>query len=772
MAFAPIALTIPQYDDLSLANWWLKAYEQGTTTPLAMATDATGGTTAARYQLDSEGFPITAGNARLIPFIDGQYDLWCFPTAAEADANDTTNAIQFADNLNADPLSNPSTEPDAADDLRYGPVFTSVSAATGIDPTAIDGRVVDLIGGMVFTTVYHTSLVGCGGSSYRVVAPQALGPGDIQLANGNVGLLLPTDVTDGREYGMLYDGVTDDLVALQAAVDSGRPIVMDRESFYISENIDIASGANIDGNNATVIWKGLVDIGNNGRTKGVFTGTGVEAGNPDAVLTVLNVGDNSFDVVDGSLYAENEWIYLNGSTVGDNDTGVFPNVSVMTQITGVSTNTITIDYAVAFEFALGTTTIDKVTPVTDINIRNLHLDDQQIVAGSSTTLDRNKAICMIALNFCQNVKLSQLTAESAKFPVLMLNKCSDIEYELIASINPDWVGGGEGYVVQNGSCIRSHGKSIRGANTRHCVDFTAGGYNSVTDSNDTSTGVSSFHCHGAFEHDITFTRCIGDESQLATSGVSFGKHTTQITYEDCTLNEIGGFSHDVTIIGGTIAKLGTIQFGRLVASNADFLSQGVLARDSRLVGYTPADNLNSLEMNGGVMRWQSGSTQFGGLDLVEINSMRLYSEPVSGVIQMTVANCSEFRARSVFEELGIDFVGSLRVINLDDSEFRVSDPQGGVLLTKDLFTESEVFYSSINTRFLLRYDDTTVGSTIRPFLYQNNGESATTMYFSLAYQVIDNTTKAGTVTTGGGFTQSTLPVLEHLSNGAIATVVS
>lgn len=105
MAFAPIALTIPQYDKLTLANWWLKAYDQGTTTPLDMATDATGGTLLVKAELDSEGFPITSGSARFIPFINGDYDLWCFPTATEADANDTTNAIQFADNLNADPES-------------------------------------------------------------------------------------------------------------------------------------------------------------------------------------------------------------------------------------------------------------------------------------------------------------------------------------------------------------------------------------------------------------------------------------------------------------------------------------------------------------------------------------------------------------------------------------------------------------------------------------------------------------------------------------------
>jgi len=106
MAYAPIAHIIPQYDQVNLKNYWLKAYEQGGTTPLSVATDSGAGTLLVKFPLDSQGFPVTAssGGVRFIPFIDGDYDLWLFPTEAEADANDTTNAIQMADNLNTDPF--------------------------------------------------------------------------------------------------------------------------------------------------------------------------------------------------------------------------------------------------------------------------------------------------------------------------------------------------------------------------------------------------------------------------------------------------------------------------------------------------------------------------------------------------------------------------------------------------------------------------------------------------------------------------------------------
>jgi hypothetical protein len=108
MSYAPIQLIsvpIENYD-----GWWLKFYAQGTTTPLSMATDSTGGTLIVKAEISSggtvpAGFLKTSGNALLNPHMNAAYDAWLFPTAAEADANDTTNAIQLADNITADPAS-------------------------------------------------------------------------------------------------------------------------------------------------------------------------------------------------------------------------------------------------------------------------------------------------------------------------------------------------------------------------------------------------------------------------------------------------------------------------------------------------------------------------------------------------------------------------------------------------------------------------------------------------------------------------------------------
>jgi len=97
MALSPISFIAPNYRDFK--NHWLKAYEPGTTTPKAMALDSAGAATVAKLQLNTDGFLVSAGDSLVIPYIDNSYDLWLFPTEAEADANDTSSAESVADDI-------------------------------------------------------------------------------------------------------------------------------------------------------------------------------------------------------------------------------------------------------------------------------------------------------------------------------------------------------------------------------------------------------------------------------------------------------------------------------------------------------------------------------------------------------------------------------------------------------------------------------------------------------------------------------------------------
>lgn len=209
MAYAPIAFTLPQYENYP--NWWMKAYEQGTTTPLSIATDATGGTLAAKIELDSDGFPQTAGSVRIIPFINGDYDLWLFPTAAEADANDTTNAIQLADNINADASS--SVTPSSIGTDSY---VENVAALVLLSPSS---------GDIYVTKGYYTAGDG-GGAKYLVQTAAEFGGtpdsyGDHTLANGNVAVLEKGQTVNSYKYGAnAGQSAATNTASIQAAIDA------------------------------------------------------------------------------------------------------------------------------------------------------------------------------------------------------------------------------------------------------------------------------------------------------------------------------------------------------------------------------------------------------------------------------------------------------------------------------------------------------------------------------------------------------------------------
>lgn len=90
-----------------------------------MALDPDGAVTVAKLELNADGFLKSAGNALVIPYIDGAYDLWLFPTEAEADSNITTNAERVADdiigvNVAADTSGLVTYEFDKTDDAKAG----------------------------------------------------------------------------------------------------------------------------------------------------------------------------------------------------------------------------------------------------------------------------------------------------------------------------------------------------------------------------------------------------------------------------------------------------------------------------------------------------------------------------------------------------------------------------------------------------------------------------------------------------------------------------
>ncbi len=100
MSYRPIAGAVLQYSRNAAGDsadgYYIKFYRAGTTTPLSMATDATGGTTLDKCALNSRGEPISNDadpTTVFVPHLNRKYKYFLYPTATDADNNTTANAL-------------------------------------------------------------------------------------------------------------------------------------------------------------------------------------------------------------------------------------------------------------------------------------------------------------------------------------------------------------------------------------------------------------------------------------------------------------------------------------------------------------------------------------------------------------------------------------------------------------------------------------------------------------------------------------------------------
>jgi hypothetical protein len=216
MSYSPIAFTAVNYRDYK--NNWIKAYDPGTTTPKPIATDSTLNTFIAKAEINKDGFIVSAGGALITPYIDGAYDLWLFPTEAEADANDTTNALRLADNIIG------VGGEVVASNTKYNPVTIQV---------AIDSTEWDASGGEVFEAQEYYSGTG-GGGKWKTVLASSVTPNTYNIVScvgvPLLALVLQEDEEhDISQWGAINDGLTDNSGVIQFMID------------YLSSNTDVTT---------------------------------------------------------------------------------------------------------------------------------------------------------------------------------------------------------------------------------------------------------------------------------------------------------------------------------------------------------------------------------------------------------------------------------------------------------------------------------------------------------------------------------------------------
>lgn len=99
MAYKAIDKAVPFYGT-GASGYWLKGYSSGTTTPLNMGTDNTGGTTLAKCKINPSGYPISdsADNDTVfIPNFNADFKLALYSSETDADNNTTANAEWVVD---------------------------------------------------------------------------------------------------------------------------------------------------------------------------------------------------------------------------------------------------------------------------------------------------------------------------------------------------------------------------------------------------------------------------------------------------------------------------------------------------------------------------------------------------------------------------------------------------------------------------------------------------------------------------------------------------
>lgn len=194
-----------------------------------MAIDSAGGTAIAKSELNADGFPTTAGGTIIILFIDGAYDLWLFPTEADADANDTTNALRLADNLTGG-FNEGVLDLALINDLSQDYTFTTVAEYKAFTTEFPVGKRIYI----EERDAYFNVIDGTGtANSYNIVASDQ--------TNQSVSLIFSDEVINLKHWGV-EEGF-DAYGAAQAAIDASP----DRQK-------NISNGNAWQVSNATQIW--------------------------------------------------------------------------------------------------------------------------------------------------------------------------------------------------------------------------------------------------------------------------------------------------------------------------------------------------------------------------------------------------------------------------------------------------------------------------------------------------------------------------------------
>lgn len=397
-------------------------------------------------------------------------------------------------------------------------------------------------------------------------------------------------------YGLVGDGIADDTLAVQAAVDAatsrGGGLILFPTAKHIrltAPIISIGSNTTIDFNGSEVIWDGAVQ-NNVGRFTGMFNAKGSITGELyTATNVVLNTpGDNTdsqnyyehdgyFSCDYASTFSVGDWVLFKINTGDYNPTALSPKDEKLVRITDIKQNQIFINYTSPFSYSGSyAATVQKVTPVQNIKFLNTKLNDKKIIYTAKDPNNSHPSVLTFvsgfSVQYATNVNFDQISAYNTKLPVLFINHVNTINVSRGTLDSAAIVGPGEGYYTQFNYATNitfSKGHAIK---SRHLVDFTGSSFAKVSDCSGYRMYSMTYQLHGAYEHHIeyfnsqgTFNNGSGTLFGNANQFISFNKFQGWITSN--------GYSTDY-VISDSDVKLMRAFTGLIVESSKVLLDLG------------------------------------------------------------------------------------------------------------------------------------------------------------------------------------------------------
>ena len=499
--------------------------------------------------------------------------------------------------------------------------------------------------------------------------------GTLALDGGGYAKLVIQPVMSVREFGTYADGVNSDTSAFTNALANAQVVMGHSEDTYLlTDQITVPDYKTFDGNRCKINWNGIAgDPTFEGRDWGVFSVFG-SFGDTVATKTLTSpipiFTEKNYPVDDSSVFAGLEGEYL---LVFAGSTGSFPELpsfSVMPQFVGITDGTsVGIDYRSGWEIPAGLSiTYRRAYPVRGVTIKNFTFEDI-----SPDNEDRNRYASAISLSVAQDCHVSGVTGSKLRNPVVFGQYCTDCTSEYGRVEFPQETGGGQGYHTQWSYSLRCDTHKLTGVEARHICDHTKSAYCNVTDCGDTNTADGAYTNHGAYEHDISYTNCVGWHS-IANSGPSFGQSAARIDirHGNGVALTCGANVLDVTVTNS--------EFDRVLANSQGFQADGLTVGDVgfSLVSTTTQQGRDTLSKRPNVVK--NSSLFFGaGNTLTDFNftGRVLYLENTelrnvnssligTGAVHMSGGSISGSTAAL---SLGAD--SSMKLMNVDTSSFGV-----------------------------------------------------------------------------------------------------